>query len=155
MSLECYSPWCFETGSLLTWNLLGRLGSLASNPPRSPCFCLPCSRISHVYPWILGTQVLMVAWQALFLLNYLFSPLADWNLRKIMANIWNGDYGVYLFHVFRNSRQLNANDFLCLPDGNISKYSQGQKTLCCTMGLLILLLMLQQHSCLVLMEGPW
>lgn len=104
---------------------------------------------------ILRTQVLTVAWQALFLPNYLFSPLTDWNLRKIMANIWNGDYGVYLFHVFRNSRQLNANDFLCLPDGNLSKYSQGQKRLCCTEGLSVLPLRLQQHSCLVLMEGLW
>lgn len=105
---------------------------------------------------ILRTQVVMVVtWQALFLPSYLFSPLTDWNLRKIMANIWNGDYGVYLFRVFRNSWQLNANDFLCLPDGNISKYSQGQKTLCCTVGLSVLPLMRQQHSCLVLMEGPW
>lgn len=36
----------------------------------------------------------------LFPLNYLFSPLKDWNLRKLLANIWNRDYNMYLFHVF-------------------------------------------------------
>lgn len=116
-------------GLLLAWDLSGCLGSLASNPQRPTCFCHPCSGITCVYLWIWGLE-LRFSW----LHGKPFShrtissvPSKTEILEKSWANIWNWDYSVYLFHVFRNSWQLNSNDFLCLPDGKTSEYSQGQR----------------------------